>query len=174
MSLLTPDFGLFFWMLLSFLIVLGIVGKFGFPVITRAVRERKEHIEKSLDAAKEANRRLADIMHESDRIIREAHTQQTQILNKAVAEGDKIVENARNRAIVEGEKQLEAARKRIEVMQQKALSEVNSQVAMLSVDIAEKILRRELDDSRKQEELVMDMLKEAENAPRKQGNIKAD
>ena len=61
MSLLTPDFGLLFWMLLSFLIVFGLLTKFGFPVITRMVNERREYIQQSLAAADEANRRLAEI-----------------------------------------------------------------------------------------------------------------
>lgn len=172
MSLLTPDFGLLFWMLVSFLIVFGVLGKFAFPVITRMVRERREHIEKSLEAADEANRRLADIRLEADRILTEAQARQAQIISKAVTESEQIVENARHRATAEGEKQMEAARKRIEIMQQKALGEVNSQVAMLSVDIAEKLLRRELGDRSNQEEFILKMMDEAENTRRKRSHIK--
>ena len=173
MSLLTPDFGLLFWMLVSFLIVVGVVGKFGFPVITRMVRERREHIEKSLEAAEEANRRLADVRQESERIIADAQSRQAEIINKAVSEGEQIVENARNKAIQETEKQLDAARKRVDVMKGKALGEVNSEVAMLSVEIAEKILRRKLGDRAHQEELIIKMIEEAESIPRKRSHLKS-
>lgn len=172
MSLLTPDLGLMFWMLVSFLIVFGVLGKFGFPVITRMVNERREHINKSLETAKEANDQLANIKQEGERIIAEAHVRQAEILNKAVSEGEQIVQNAKQRAIEEGDKQLEAARKRIEVMQGKALGEVNSQVAMLSLEIAEKILRKELGDRKEQEELILKMVEEAEKMPRKRSRIK--
>lgn len=172
MSLLTPDFGLLFWMLISFLIVFGVLGKFGFPIISRKVAARREHIERSLEAADEANRKLADVQQEALRIIAEAQAQQAQILNKAVSESEQIVQNARDKAAAESEKQLDAARKRIDVMQEKAIGDINSQVAMLSVDIAEKVLRRELEDSEEQEKLILKMVEEAGNTPRKRSYIK--
>lgn len=163
--MLTPDFGLLFWMAISFLIVFGILAKFGFPVITRSVRERKEYIDKSLEAADEANRKLDRIKEETERLMSEASAQQSEILKNAVREGEKLLENAKQRASDEAEKIIEAASRKIEVQKKKALSELNTQAAIISVDIAEKILRNKLSDRQVQEDLAMRLLHEAENIP---------
>lgn len=164
-SLLTPDFGLLFWMVISFLIVFGVLAKFGFPIITRSVRERKEYIDKSLEAADEANRKLDKIKEETERLMSEASARQSEILKNAVSEGEKVVENAKQRAMEEAEKIVEAANRRIEIQKKKALSELNTQAAIISVDIAEKILRNKLSDRQTQEDLAMRLLQEAENIP---------
>ena len=113
MSLLTPDFGLLFWMLLSFLIVFGLLTKFGFPVITRIVNERREYIQQSLAAADEANRRLAEIKMESEGILDEAHVRQSELIRQATAESDKMILDAKEKAAAEAQKQLDEARRQI-------------------------------------------------------------
>jgi F-type H+-transporting ATPase subunit b len=160
--MLTPDFGLLFWMLVSFLIVLGLLAKFGFPVITRMVSERRDHISQSLEAAEEAARKLENVKQESLAILDEARRQQAAIIKKAMADGEQLLLNAQQKAVEETEKQLELARQRIELQKEKALGEINAQVAMLSVDIAEKVLHRQLDDKTKEEAFILQMLKEAE------------
>ena len=85
MSLLTPDSGLLFWMVIVFGIVFVILAKYGFPVITRMVDERKQYIDKSLLAAREANEQLANIKADSEMILAKAHEEQARILNEAVA-----------------------------------------------------------------------------------------
>ena len=100
MSLLTPDFGLLFWMLLSFAIVFGLLAKYGFPVITRQVDERREYIRQSLDAADEANRKLAAIKDETDAMLSAARVRQTELMKEAAAEGEKIVQAALDRLMV--------------------------------------------------------------------------
>lgn len=163
MALLTPDFGLLFWMLISFGTVFFILAKKGFPIIVRMVDKRRDYIQKSLDAADEANRKLENINAQAQHVMDEALVKQAEIIKKAVAESEKIVQNAKTRAEEETGKQLEAARKRIESEKAKVLGEINSQVAVLSCEIAEKILRHELADREHQESLILDMLKESED-----------
>ncbi|MDR0687189.1 MAG: F0F1 ATP synthase subunit B [Prevotellaceae bacterium] len=170
MSLLTPDFGLLFWMLVNFLIVFGILAKFGFPVITRMVSERRDHISKSLLAAEEATKKLENVRQESLAMLDEARVRQTEIIKKAIADGEQIVRNAQQKATEETEKQLDAARRSIELQKEKALSEINAQVALLSIDIAEKILRRQLDDREQQETFALQMVEETENIRRKRSH----
>jgi F-type H+-transporting ATPase subunit b len=170
MSLLTPDFGLLFWMMLNFLIVFGLLAKFGFPVITRMVSERRDHISKSLLAAAEATKKLENVRQESLAMLDEARVRQTEIIKKAIADGEQIVRNAQQKATEETEKQLEAAHRSIELQKEKALSEINAQVALLSIDIAEKILRRQLDDREQQETFALQMVEETENIRRKRSH----
>jgi F-type H+-transporting ATPase subunit b len=167
MSLLTPDLGLLFWMLVSFLIVFGLLAKFGFPVITRMVGERRDYIGRSLKAAEEATHKLENVKQESLAILDDARLRQTEIVKKAIADGEQILRDAQQKAAAETEKQLEAARKSIELQKEKALSEISAHVAALSVDIAEKILRRQLEDKKKQEDFAFQMFEEAEGIRRK-------
>ena len=94
MSLITPDFGLFFWMTVVFIIVFTILKKKGFPVITAMVNERKAFIDASLQKAHEANEKLANIKKEGESILQEAREKQARILREAAETRDKIVEVA--------------------------------------------------------------------------------
>ena len=85
-SILTPDFGLLFWMLLAFLIVFFLMAKYGFPIITKMVEDRKNYIDESLQKAHEANERLAGIQQESERLLAEARAKQAEILAQAKGE----------------------------------------------------------------------------------------
>jgi F-type H+-transporting ATPase subunit b len=170
MALLTPDPGLLFWMLISFGIVFGILARFGFPVITRMVDKRRDYIQKSLEVADEAHRKLKTVNEESERILGDAHRRQAEILKTAISEGEQIVQNAKVRAAQEAEKQLAATRARTEAMKAKALADVNSTVAMLSCEIAEKVLRHELADREQEETLILQMLGEAEDVRRKRSH----
>ncbi|MDR0757781.1 MAG: F0F1 ATP synthase subunit B [Tannerella sp.] len=163
MSLLTPDFGLLFWMTLSFGIVFGLLAKFGFPVITQMVDERKEYIRRSLDNADEANRQLENIRQQSEAILKEAQNRRYEILKKATDDGNRIVREAKEQAAAETKKQLSEAVGRIEVEKQKALVDIRRQAALLSVDIAEKILHKELERSESQQALVEKLLEEVES-----------
>jgi F-type H+-transporting ATPase subunit b len=162
MSLLTPELGLLFWMTLSFAIVFGILSKFGFPVITRMVDERHEYIHRSLEAADEANQRIETVRQESEALLNEAQVRRSEILQRAIADGNQIVREARERATAETEVQLAEARRQLEVQKQKAMNELRSQAAMLSVDIAEKILRRELSRPENRQDFCSKLLDEIE------------
>ena len=161
MNLLMPETGLLFWMLISFGIVFAILAKFGFPVITKMVEERNVYIEKSLDAAREANKQLAKVKSEGQAILAEAQKEQVKILAEAASTRDRIVEEARTQARAEGAKELEAIRKQIQIEKEEAIKDIRRQVATLSVDIAEKVLRNKLDNQSEQIELIDRLLDEA-------------
>lgn len=160
MSLITPDFGLLFWMTIVFLIVLGIVSKFGFKVIVKMVNDRKDYIDSSLQKAHEANKKLANIKVESDALLQEARERQTAILKEAAATRDAIVEKAQDKAHEESNRLLTEAKVEIENQRQAAVSDIRKQVATLSVEIAEKVLREKLGDEKTQMDLIERMLDE--------------
>jgi F-type H+-transporting ATPase subunit b len=163
MSLLTPDFGLLFWMVLSFGIVFALLAKFGFPVITRMVNERNEYIRHSLHAADEANIRLEEIGRQSATILKEAQNRQYEILKKATDDAAAIVHEAKEQAAAETKKQLAEAIVRMEAERQKALIDIRRQAALLSVGIAEKILHKELERTGSQQALIEKLLEEMES-----------
>ena len=163
MSLLTPDLGLLFWMLLSFLIVFGALAKFGFPIITGMVDKRRAHIEESLRAADEARARLEGVEEEAQKMLSEATRRSSEILSAAVADSQRIVDSAREKAEADATARMEVARNQIEIEKQKALGEMRATVAMLSVDIAEKVLRSKIDQE-KEEGLIDRLIDEVEKS----------
>lgn len=164
MSLITPDFGLLFWMAIVFLVVLGILWKFGFPVIVNMVNNRKAYIDESLRKAHEANEKLANIKAESEVLLQEAREKQAQILKEAAATRDAIVQKAQDKAHEEGNRLLSEAKIEIENQKRAAISDIRKQVATLSVEIAEKILREKLSSDKTQMDLIDRMLDEISNA----------
>ena len=157
-SILTPDFGLFFWMLVAFLVVFLLLAKFGFPVIIGMVEERKNFIDESLRKAHEAQERLANIEKEGESILQEAREKQAQILKEAAETRDAIVEKAQDKARAEGARLLEDARVAIEQEKKAAIADIRAQVATLSVEIAEKVLKQNLKDDKSQMDLIDRML----------------
>ena len=113
MSLLTPDSGLLFWMIVSFGIVFVILSKYGFPVIIKAVEQRKAYIDNSLETARQANEQLANIQAEGARILAEAKEKQNAILKEAFAEKEQIIDEAHRKAAAETRLQVEEAARRI-------------------------------------------------------------
>lgn len=163
MSLLLPDSGLIFWMILSFGIVLFVLWKFGFPPILKAVQERKTFIDESLKAAQEANARLEKLKEDSDSIIEQAHQEQGRIIKDAMQQRDRIVANAQRQARDTMQQELEKAQQAIQLEKEEAVRDVRRTVAELSVDIAEKVLRRKLDDEPQQMSFIDKMLDDIEN-----------
>ena len=157
-SILTPDFGLFFWMFVAFLVVFLLLAKFGFPVITGMVEERKNFIDESLRKAHEAQKRLANIEKEGESILQEAREKQAQILKEAAETRDAIVEQAQEKARTEGARLLDDAKIAIEQEKKAAIADIRSQVAALSVEIAEKVLKQNLKDEQSQMDLIDRML----------------
>lgn len=159
-SILTPDLGLLFWMLLAFLTVFFIVAKFGFPVITKMVDERKNYIDESLKKAHEVNERLAGIQQECERLLNEARVRQAEILSQAKTTGDSMIREAREKAQAEGAKMLLDAKAQIAAEKENALRDIKQTVADLSVVIAEKVVRQKLADNEQQQKLIERMLDE--------------
>ena len=164
MSLVTPDFGLLFWMVVIFGIVFFLLAKFGFPVITKAVQSRSDHIADSLKAADEAQARLAGMAEEHARMIEETRLEQSRILKEASESRERIIAQAKEDAAAEAAKLLEHAKVEIAAERESAIRDIRRQVAMISVDVAEKIVRKDLDTDGGQQALLDRMVEEAEQA----------
>ena len=154
MSLLLPDGGLLFWMTLVFLVVFFVLWKWGFPSIIKMVNERKEYIDESLAKAEEANLRLANIQKQGEELLMEAREKQAQILREASETRDTIVGQAQEKAHEESARILSEAKAEIESQKQAAIRDIRAQVAELSVQIAEKILQKELSTSAEQTQFI--------------------
>ena len=123
-AILTPDLGLLFWMLLSFLVVFVVLAKFGFPAIVNMVDERNKYIDDSLRKAHEAQERLANIEKEGESILQEAREKQAQILKEAAESRDAIVEQAQQKARAEGARLLDEAKVSIEQEKKAAIADI--------------------------------------------------
>lgn len=163
MSLITPDFGLIFWMTLIFAILLFLLAKFGFPVITKSVRERSEHIDESLRKAQEAEQRLSNLADEQKALIAKAQAESNRILKEAASTRDAMISQARADARSEADKILADARVQIAAEKESALRDIRREVAVLSVSVAEKILRKDLSTDASQMELLEKMVSEAKS-----------
>ena len=161
-SILTPDLGLLFWMLLAFLVVFGILAKWGFPAIVGMVEERKKFIDESLKNAHEAAEKLAGIQKESEKLVQEAREQQATIIKDASATRDAIIAEAQTKAKDEANRILTEARMQIENEKQAAIRDIRAQVAQLSVQVAEKVVRQNLSSDSAQMQLIDRMLDEVQ------------
>lgn len=159
-SILTPDIGLLFWMFLAFVVVFFILAKFGFPAIIDMVENRKKYIDESLRKAHEASERLENIQQEGETILQEAREKQAFIMKEAAETRDAIVEKAQEKARDESARLLADAKKQIEIEKQNAIRDIRSQVAELSVQIAEKVLRQRLSSDEQQMEMIDRLLDE--------------
>ena len=160
MSLLLPDAGLLFWMLISFGTVFFLLAKYGFPVIVKMVEERRAYIQKSLEDAKIANDQLSNLKAESDAIIISAKEEQIKILREAHQIREKIVSTAKQEAKELTARQVEDAKREIEKEKEAAIRSIRSQIAMLSVEIAEKVVRTELSKTPAQMNMINRFLEE--------------
>lgn len=159
--LLLPESGLLFWMLLTFGIVFFILAKFGFPIITKMVDERKDYIQDSLDAAQKANEQLATIKQKSEELLSAAKSEQVKILKDAADTRDRIVNEAREQAKVAGLKELEVIRLQIQAEKEQAIRDIRRQVGELSVEVAEKVLRTKLNNPAEQMAIIDRLVDEA-------------
>lgn len=160
MSFLLPDAGLLFWMLVVFGIVFFILSRYGFPAIVDMLNERKKLIDESIKSAKEANDKLAAINAESEAILKSAREEQTRLLREAAAMRDELIKEARAKADKESEKMLAETRRVIQMEKEDAVRDIRRQVAILSVEVAEKILRRELSEESKQRSVIENLINE--------------
>ena len=145
-------------MLLAFLVVFWVLAKYGFPAIINMVDERNKYIDESLRKAHEAQERLANIEKEGESILQEAREKQAQILKEAAQTRDAIVEQAQEKARAEGARLMDEAKTAIEQEKKAAIADIRKLVAELSVDIAVKVLRKNLKDDKSQMDLIDRML----------------
>ena len=154
MNLMLPDSGLLFWMTLIFLVVFLILAKFGFPVITSMVEKRTKRIDDALSAARKAEEAIAHLSQEQERIVAETKVEQARMIQEAAAERDRLIASAQDQARLEAQKIIEEARVRINEEKEAALKEARKELAIISLAIAEKIVRKDLSEGKAQKELV--------------------
>ncbi|MBX9853755.1 MAG: F0F1 ATP synthase subunit B [Cytophagaceae bacterium] len=160
-SLITPEFGLLFWQFMIFLVILFILGKFAWKPILTSLKEREANIEEALNAAKKAKEEMQKLHADNDKLLQEARLERDKMLREAQTAANNIVSEAKDKATAEGQRLIENARAAINNEKQAALTEVKNLAANLSLEIAEKILKRELADEKAQKELVNEFIKEA-------------
>jgi F-type H+-transporting ATPase subunit b len=160
MELVTPSIGLVFWTLVSFLILLVILKKLAWKPMLGAIHERERYIEDALNKAELAKQEMARLSNENEALLKQAKLERDAILKEAKEIKDQIVNEAKTQAQTEGAKLIEKAKLEINNQKIAALDEVKNQVASLSLEIAEKIMRQQFNDKQKQEELVGELLKD--------------
>ena len=154
MNLLLPESGLLFWMTIIFAIVFFLLAKFGFPVITGMVEKRTQRINDSLEAARVAEEAIAHLTQEKERILEETREEQSRLMREAAAERERVLEQTQIQAREEADKILQAATARIQEEKEAAMKELRNEVAVISLAIAEKVLRKELSSDNGQTELI--------------------
>jgi F-type H+-transporting ATPase subunit b len=162
MEKLMNDFsvGLFFWQTLLFLVLLFLLRKFAWKPILNAVNEREKSIEEALDSAEEAKRKMAELKSNNEDLLNEARAERDAMLKEARGVKDQVIADAKTQAKVEAEKIVAAARESINHEKMAAITELKNQVAVLSIEIAEKILKDELSSADKQKTLIDNVVKE--------------
>lgn len=160
-SILTPDLGLLFWMLVCFLVVFGVLAKFGFPAIVGMVESRKKYIDDSLRKAHEASMRMENIKQEAENILQDARQRQAELLKDATATRDAIIADAQQKAKEEGARLTREAKVEIEQERKAAIASIRTTVAELSVEIAGKVLMQNLKGNKEQMDLINRMLDQA-------------
>jgi F-type H+-transporting ATPase subunit b len=160
MELVTPSIGLVFWTTITFVLLIILLGKFAWKPIVAALNDREKSIEDALNAAEKAKEELTRLNEESDKLIKAARVERDKMLKEAKTLGDNLISEAKLTAHTEGAKMIAKAHDEINTQKLAALAEVKNQVGALSIQIAEKILRKKFADAKEQETLVAELLKD--------------
>jgi F-type H+-transporting ATPase subunit b len=160
MELVTPDIGLIFWMTVSFLIVLTILKKFAWKPILKGLKDREDSIRASLSSAEKARDEMAKLKSDNEQLLAEARLERDKIIKEALATSSNIKEEAKTDASKISRKMIDDARTAINSEKEAALDEMRQEVARLSLEIAEKLMRRNLSDDKSQRDLVEQFIKE--------------
>lgn len=148
-------------MLVSFAVLVFILGKWGWPMLLKALKNREKAIADSLNAAEKAREEMANLVSRNEELLKEAKVERDALLRNARLTSEKIIEDARVKATEEADRIVESARESINYEKLKAMHELKNQIATLSIDIAEKLMRAELADKQKANDLIA---RELENA----------
>ncbi|MEO5571102.1 MAG: F0F1 ATP synthase subunit B [Bacteroidia bacterium] len=160
MKLVTPDIGLLFWMLVSFSIVLFLLKKYAWKPILNSLKEREETIAGALNSAKKAKEEMLQLKSDNEKILAQARMERDLLLKEARETKDGIINEAKAKAQVETDRLLKQAREGIIAEKTAAINEIKNQVSSLSIQIAEKVLQRELASADQQKAYVQDMIKD--------------
>ena len=160
MELIQPAIGLIFWMSVSFLLLLFILRNFAWKPILMLLSDRETSIAEALNSARKAKDEMANLKADNERLLNEARAERDRMLKEARDTKDSIVAEAKSKAQTEANKVLQQARETIQTEKLAAITELKNQVATMSIEIAEKILRTELGNDEKQKALVQSLLKD--------------
>jgi F-type H+-transporting ATPase subunit b len=158
MELVTPNLGLIFWMTLSFLFLLMVLGKYAWKPVMKMLHEREQRIEDALTQADKAREEMKQLKFSNEQLLKEAKEQRDEILREARKIKESIIEEAREKANAEANRILENTRESIHFEKMAAITELKNEIASLSVEIAEKVLSAELSDKDKQNKLITRLL----------------
>ncbi len=162
MELFTPDFGLIFWMFVSFAILFFVLWKWGWPAIMKGVSDRADLIDKGVEYAQNAKQQLDHAREEADKYIADARRQQADMLREADKMKTQIIEEARSAAQIEAKKVMDAAKVSIEQERKQAEQQFRNEVSSFALDIAQKVVRNQMKDEKAQKQLVSSLLDEME------------
>ncbi len=160
MGLVSPDYGTIFWMVLAFSLVFFILRKYAWGPILKMLQEREQSIDKALQAAVQAREEMSQLKAGHEEMMQKTRAERDILLSEARTIREQMIDKARNEAAAESAKLVEQAKKQIENEKLAAINEIQQQVAALSVDIAEKILRKELKGREEQESLIREQLRD--------------
>ena len=162
MELLVPEFGLVILQTIAFLLLMFLLAKFAWKPVLAAIKEREQSIDEALNKAELAKQEMTRLTAQNEELMKEARSERDRILKEAKTLKDNIVQEAKTNANLEGAKLIEKAKIEIENQKKAAIAELKDQVSTLSIDIAERILRSQLQDKAKQQDLVANLLKDVE------------
>jgi len=160
MDLIIPSAGLIFWQLIGFLALLFILIKFAWKPILASLAEREASIDGALKSAEQARNDMANLKAENEKLLQEARLERDVILSKAHEASLKMIEDAKSESSRQGALLIESAKAVIETEKKASLSEVKNQVALLTLEVTEKLLRKKLGDDKAQVELVDQFIKD--------------
>lgn len=158
MDLLTPDLGLLFWQLVIFGALFFILSKFAWKPITASLKERDTNIQSALDLAEQTRREMAALKADNEKLLAQARSEREAILRGAKEAADKLLADTQKKAQIEGQRILEQARESMANERTAMVASMKKEVVTLSIEVAEKVLRRELADKAAQENLVKDLV----------------
>ncbi len=165
MKLLTPEFGLLIWTLVAFLIVLYILGKFAWPAIVKGLKDREQIIADSLATAEKVKAEMAQLKSENEELLVQAREERALMLKEARATKDKIINEAKDQARLEASKIISDASFAIENQKMAALIDVKNQIGNMVIDVAEKVIRRHLENREEQEEYIRHLADDLTRSP---------
>ena len=160
MDLVSPNPGLILWTAITFLILLFILGKYAWKPILKAVTDRENSIESALLKADAVREEMTRLTNENEILLKQTRAERDAILSEATKVKNQIISDAKDAAHKEGARLLDNARQEINNQKLIAIADIKNQVASLSLEIAEKVLRKQFEDQKKQDELVKELLKE--------------
>lgn len=161
-SVIRPELGLIVWTSVVFLIVWFFLGRFAFRPIQDALKKREDDIQSSLDEARLAREEMKSLKAENEQLLIQARDERAQILREATEAKDTIIAEAKEKAKEEAKKMIQSAKEQIENQRMAAITDIKNEIGKMAIEVAEKVIRKDLGTSSSQENLVTELVQELE------------